>query len=430
VSDALLVQLRTLLAQARDAAVRGVRALAPARAIAQGSAARGATLTIDSLSYLVTKDVGSERWSISYTLEPFVTEQGGVDSRFLSLTGNVYQSDGAPPSFVFCTQRTDSTGSLSDPTSTLRFSCQGTDACPTTATSCAASSWRPISDDVALSASLFLPPLGLPAAPQSDPEIVIIGRTSDPPSILTPGDAGGASVAFDAPAGACPTGAACAIARVGNCSNLTGVVVDDPSAGCRCLLREVPTACIGCGVGAAGECGGPCAYSVNGSTARGQCLPSSSESEQCICWAIGAGQSEPTEGCGGVLGVACPGDRCCANDPRNSCDPLGGQISCPGVCVDANGCDPEVEHCGICLTPPDLPTPTPNDTPTPVVTATPAPSASPTPQPTASASPAPTPTPCLPVGARCNGDPAPCCAGTVCDFSLPLERFACTPIIP
>src|SRR5262249_37718858 len=58
VSDALIAKLRALLARARDAALQGARELVgPARALAQSGAARGATLTIDSLSYLVTKDV-------------------------------------------------------------------------------------------------------------------------------------------------------------------------------------------------------------------------------------------------------------------------------------------------------------------------------------------------------------------------------------
>lgn len=424
VSDALVEYLRTLVARARDATLRGVgRVTQPAVAFAQAGG-RGATLTLDSLSYLVTKDVGSERWSISFTLAPFVTDQGGVESRFLSVTGNVYQSDGSPPSFVFCTQRGDSSGSLSDPTSSFRFSCDGADACATTATSCAQSGWRKISDDVALPASFFLPPLGQPAAPQSDGDIVVIGRTSDPPSIFAPGDASPASVAFDAPAGACPSGTGCTIARVGGCSNVSGVVVNDATYGCRCLLANVPDSCITCGGGAAGQCGGPCAYPVAGSTARGQCLPSSSESTGCICWAIGAGQSEPAQGCGGVLGVECPGDRCCANDPRNSCDPVGGQIACPGICVDANGCDPSVEQCGICLTQPGLPTPTPDDTPTPTPAVTPRPTATPVPTPAA------TPTPCLPRGASCLGDPAPCCNGLVCERNPLAERFVCDPIVP
>lgn len=427
VSDALVAHLRALVARARDAALRGVgRVTGTSVALAQANGGRGATLTLDSLSYLVTKDVGSERWSISFSLTPFVTDQGGVESRFLSVTGNVYQADGSAPSFVFCTQRADSGGSLSDPTSTFRFSCEGADACTTTATSCAQSGWRTISDDVALPASFFLPPLGQPASPQSDPDIVVIGRTSDPPSLFAPGSASSASAPFDAPAGACPSGTACTIARVGGCSNVGGVVVNDATHGCRCLLADVPDACIGCGGGAAGQCGGPCAYPVAGSTARGQCLPSSSESEQCICWAIGAGQSEPAQGCGGVLGVECPGDRCCANDPRNSCDPVGGRIACPGVCVDANGCDPSVEQCGICLTQPGLPTPTPDDTPTPTPIATATVRPTPTPVPTA----APTPTPCLPQGALCNGEPAPCCNGLVCELNPLAERFTCRPIIP
>ena len=47
-------------------------------------------MTLDRLNHLVTKDVGSERWSISYSLEPFLTAAGGVENRFLNVTGNVY----------------------------------------------------------------------------------------------------------------------------------------------------------------------------------------------------------------------------------------------------------------------------------------------------------------------------------------------------
>ena len=91
VSDALVAHLRALLARARAAALRGVSDLAaPARALAQAGAERGATLTLDSLSYLITKDVGTERSSISYSFSSLVTERSGVENRFLGVTGNVY----------------------------------------------------------------------------------------------------------------------------------------------------------------------------------------------------------------------------------------------------------------------------------------------------------------------------------------------------
>jgi len=146
---------------------------------------RGATLSFDSLSHLVNKDVGAERWSIGLNLVPVVGEGGGSRNQLLSVTGNVFFPDGGAPRFVFCTAREDSAGTLEDAASEFRFRCSGADACAATASACAASGWTTISDDVRLAASFFLPPGGLPPSVQSDPEIVIIGRTSDPPSIVT-----------------------------------------------------------------------------------------------------------------------------------------------------------------------------------------------------------------------------------------------------
>ncbi|MEW6269350.1 MAG: hypothetical protein AB1689_08660, partial [Thermodesulfobacteriota bacterium] len=184
--DRLVARLGAALARARRfASTRGAELARPRSAWAQASA-RGATLSVDRLNHLVTKDVNGERWSISYSLEPVITPEGGVGSRFLSVTGNVYQPDGSPPAFVYCTQREDSTGTLSDPSSQFRFRCEGASACDTTATDCAQGGWTTIADDIPLQASFFLPPQGLPASPQSDSDILVIGRTSDPPSIAAP----------------------------------------------------------------------------------------------------------------------------------------------------------------------------------------------------------------------------------------------------
>lgn len=154
------------------------------RARAAQNVDRGATLSFDRLSFLVNKDVQNERWSIALNVVPVETEAGTV-SRLQNVTGNVFKRDGSAPSFVFCTEREDSQGSLADPASLYRLSCWGTSACTGTALDCAQGSWTPISDDVALPASFFLPPDGLPAPVQSDPEIFVIGRTSDPSSIAT-----------------------------------------------------------------------------------------------------------------------------------------------------------------------------------------------------------------------------------------------------
>jgi hypothetical protein len=430
--DALASRLAHALARVRSEQIvtRGLALVAPQSALAGTASGRGATLTVDRLSHLVTKDVGSERWSISYSLEPYTSEQGLVATRFLDVTGNVYQPDGTPPSFVFCTQRPDSTGTLDDPSSEFRFACQGSDACDSTARDCAATKWRPISGDVRLPASFFLPPGGLPAPVQSDPEIVVIGRTSDPPALIAPQLENASSVDLGTASDDCPVGAECAVTRIGACSDVPGIVISGAVIGCRCLVVDVPSSCVVCGEGAAGQCGGDCEYAVGDATARGTCLPYDASSDACACYAIGDGQQLATQGCGGVLQTSCPGDRCCAADPRGECDPLGGEAPCPGICVAAHGCDADAEQCGICVTRAPEPTPSPRPTPSPTPSPPPPPTPSPTPTPRPSPSPVPSPTPdpiCLGSGEACSlVRPPSCCSGLVCVIN-PLNGPRCEP---
>src|SRR4029079_12894927 len=102
--------------------------------------------------------------------------------------GNVYPVDGSPPQFVYCQVRQDSTGDLADPQSEFRCGCVVASACQKSASECALEDWQAIpgGSDISLPASFFLPPGGLPATPQSDPDIVVIGRTSDPPAVVVP----------------------------------------------------------------------------------------------------------------------------------------------------------------------------------------------------------------------------------------------------
>jgi hypothetical protein len=359
---------------ARIEQVRGWLGEFLARAISGPSAAqaqgddRGATLTLDGFNYLVNKDLGGLRWSISLNFVPERTDAGTIESRLKSVTGNVFDPSGEP-SFIYCEQRGDSTGTLNDPSSSFRLSCMGTDACDSTASDCAAAEWRAIpgGDDVQVPASFFLPPGGLPAPVQSDPDIFVIGRTSDPPAIVT-GDftIPGGDAALGGTAGnGCPVGATCLARTIGTCDDVAGEVFFDGNFGCGCLVDPVPDACIGCGL----QCGSTCDFPVGGSTARGNCLPTNSTVDDCACLAIGAGSDTPIDSCGGTLGVTCPGDLCCADDPTDGCDPSRGDLSCIGVCVDANGCDPTVQDCGSCI-PPEIPGggtpgPTPGPTPTP-----------------------------------------------------------------
>lgn len=324
----------------------------PAEAVAQGND-RGATLSLDRLTYLVNKDIGGQRWSIGLNFVPVESDSGGATNELLSVTGNVFFPDGSEPSFVYCAERDDSTGTLEDAESEFRFRCSGASACGTTAEECAASAWTPIADDVRLGASFFLPPGGLPPSAQSDPEIFVIGRTSDPPAIVTreftiPEGDGLARVA----GGTCPVGATCLADRIGSCTQVGGGAVDIEGFGCGCQITDVPPACITCGGGATGSCGASGGYPVGntGRMARGVCLPFSAESEQCVVYGVIAGGTEDAvvDSCDGPLGTSCPGERCCADDPRDGCDPDSGGTGCAGVCVSAGGCSPGSPSCGIC----------------------------------------------------------------------------------
>ncbi len=368
-----VAQRRVTFAAARVGAARAVggagpRGAEPAQASlseppAGGAPPRGANLPPDGSNFLVNKELGPLRWSISLNQVP--AQRGdqavgtcvgdGIDciltNRFVSVTGNVYPLDGSPPQFVYCQERQDSTGDLADPTSEFRFGCVGSGPCETTAAECAERGWQTIpgGSDVRLSASFFLPPGGLPTTPQSDPDIVVIGRTSDPPAVMAPLGAGAvASDAATVAGGACREGTPCTLA-IGSCNAVQGRVVLDPAIGCSCRVDDVPPECIVCGGGATGTCGGDCQYQVGGATARGQCLPFSSASGDCACYAAEEGDDVAISVCAGSLGTECPIGKCCTDDVRDGCDLANGDVDCPGICVDSNGCDPTVSQCGSCF---------------------------------------------------------------------------------
>lgn len=320
----------------------GRRGASPAQ-----STDRGETLSFDQFAYLVNSDIGNERWSIALNIAPVATEAGTV-TRIESVTGNVFKRDGSAPSFVYCTERPDSQGSLEDDQSTFRLSCSGATACSVPAEQCALA-WSVISDDVPIPASYFLPPGGLPALEGSDPSIFVIGRASDPAAIATREYTllEGAASARGTVAGTCPTGSACAASRIGSCTDVRGTIDDIAGFGCACRVDDLPTSCIACGSGAAGTCGGACEFAVGGATARGECLFASSGSDECACYAVAAGGAQTVTGCSGPLDAVCAAGRCCADDPRDGCSVAGEDVSCAGTCV-ASDCAPG-EPCGICL---------------------------------------------------------------------------------
>lgn len=130
----------------------------PATTHAQDSAA---TMTPDRVHLLVNKPLDSERWSISMNLS------SEDPAKIVSVTGNVFRVDSDAVGFVHCAPRPDSTGKLTDPSSTFRLTCRGTSGCDGTAVACARSDWTTISRDVAIPAAFFLPPDGLGTTAQA-----------------------------------------------------------------------------------------------------------------------------------------------------------------------------------------------------------------------------------------------------------------------
>lgn len=121
------------------AAVALATALGAAEARAQGS---GIQLTPDSGRYLISKDVGNERWAISFNL----------DDR--TVTGNVFKTDGSPPSFIWC-EITD-VATAPDPADTqYTLDCFGADACEQAP--CSADDWTLIASGLPIGGDFLLP---------------------------------------------------------------------------------------------------------------------------------------------------------------------------------------------------------------------------------------------------------------------------------
>lgn len=107
--------------------------VAPAFAQAQS----GVQWTRERDATLVSKDVGAERWAITYRLS---------DGR---VTGNVFRTDGGPSSFLDCTRT-----SVTDTEAT--FDCYGANACAEAP--CPESQYTLIATGITLPISFFFPP--------------------------------------------------------------------------------------------------------------------------------------------------------------------------------------------------------------------------------------------------------------------------------
>lgn len=109
---------------------------------ARAQSGSGLQMTPDSRRYLISKDVGAERWAISFNL----------DDR--TVTGNVFKTDGSAPSFIWC--RITSETPNADPRQTsYTLACSGADACD--AAPCTSDGWTPIASGLVISGDFLLP---------------------------------------------------------------------------------------------------------------------------------------------------------------------------------------------------------------------------------------------------------------------------------
>ncbi len=141
-------------------------AAAPGDVAGGGGRQSGLQITPDTLRTLISKDLSGQRWAI--------TRNADDDT----VTGNVYQSDGGDPLFVFCTE-TDGLGVE------VSLSCSG--APPCTAAPCAPEQFAFIAD-VVLPRSFFTPP---PAGPRTPPASCGNGTIDHPAEECDGGDFGG-----------------------------------------------------------------------------------------------------------------------------------------------------------------------------------------------------------------------------------------------
>ena len=105
------------------------------------AAPSGVQWTPDSARLLVNKDVGQERWAITLNLSDF------------SATGNVFFTDGSAPAFIWC-QKTGQSFDSGVGELDLEYTCYGADR---GFGGFASNDWIPISSDVVLPLSFFIP---------------------------------------------------------------------------------------------------------------------------------------------------------------------------------------------------------------------------------------------------------------------------------
>lgn len=123
-------------------AALAVAALGAAGAASAQEVRSGTQQTPDSRRYLINKNVGLERWAISFNLED------------RTVTGNVFKADGSDPSFVWC-RITGETAAAAPADNEYVLDCYGADACE--GAPCSDADWVPIASGLVIGGSFLLP---------------------------------------------------------------------------------------------------------------------------------------------------------------------------------------------------------------------------------------------------------------------------------
>lgn len=149
-------------------------AIAMAAAIVAGSpdvgaAKSGVQQSRDGRVMLISKDVGNERWAISYDLENH------------TVIGNVFLPSGGNAAFVWCEQ-TRTNGDTDARRVQLTFACYGADPCD--GEPCGSAEWSSLGE-VTLPGEFFLPPAD-PVSTATPAPIIVPTATRTPNRTPTP----------------------------------------------------------------------------------------------------------------------------------------------------------------------------------------------------------------------------------------------------
>lgn len=287
-----------------------------------GGDGSGSTLTPRLETFLSSKPVGSERWSVALQVDR--------ETRRGIATGNVFLTDASPPKFVYCGSKPGIDVLLSLVAGVpIEFDCVGTDRCESDPNSCR-NAWTPIAS-APVPVSLFLPDKGLQKGTSINFDSCFF---KSPPCVQPPASSAASQGVSLVAADSCAIGASCSVA-VSACGTQSGQIVRRADGRCACEVSIASANCRPCveageacsiGVQTVDGCsGGSCAREE----AAGVCQAVSSSGELLCTDPLNV--ASPT--CGGAAADPCSAGNCCVDDARDGCDQAAGDVNCGGLCV-------------------------------------------------------------------------------------------------